>query len=202
MYVPSHFAFTDRAEIVAFMRRYNFATVVSQLNGEPYASHLPFVVEETADEIRLLAHFAKANPQWQHWADQTVMVIFSEPHAYVSPSLYEKEQNVPTWNYVAVHAYGVPELISDETRAFGLLEKQMAAYEPAYLDQWNRLLQDYKNAMIKGIVAFEMTIQRLDAKNKLSQNKSAQERHNVREHLLDSDDSTARAIGEMMQAKM
>lgn len=200
MYVPAHFALTDRAEIVAFMRRYHFATVVSQLNGEPFATHLPFIIEEAGDEIRLHAHFARANPQWQQWTGQTVLVMFSEPHAYVSPSLYEKEQNVPTWNYVAVHAYGVPETIDDTGRAFDLLEKQIAAYEPAYLDQWNRLSPDYKNAMIKGIVAFEIRVQRLEAKSKLSQNKSAQERQNVRENLLASDDSTARAIGEMMRA--
>lgn len=199
MYVPPHFGFGDRADVVAFMHRYNFATVVSQLNSEPFATHLPFIIEETGGEIRLLAHFAKANPQWQHWGGQTALVIFSEPHAYVSPSLYEKEQNVPTWNYVAVHAYGIPELITDESRAFELLEKQMAAFEPAYLHQWSGLSQDYKNAMIKGIVAFEIRVQRLEAKNKLSQNKSVQDRQNVREHLLASDDSAARAIGAMMK---
>ncbi|HRI58716.1 MAG TPA: FMN-binding negative transcriptional regulator, partial [Saprospiraceae bacterium] len=115
MYTPSHFSFSEQGDIVDFMRRFNFATIMSQVEGLPFATHLPFVVEESSEgNLRLLAHFAKANPQWKSLEEQTALVIFSEPHAYISPSLYEKEQNVPTWNYVAVHAYGQATLITDE----------------------------------------------------------------------------------------
>lgn len=200
MYIPAHFSFTERHEIAAFMRRYNFATIVTQVDGLPFASHLPFVVEESVQgDVRLLAHFAKANPQWKNLEAQTALVIFSEPHAYVSPSLYEKEQNVPTWNYVAVHAYGKPKLILDDTAAFALLEKQMHAFEKEYLGQWNRLSAEYKNAMIKGITAFEIPVEKLEAKRKLSQNKSESDRHSVMNHLLESADDASRAIGEMMK---
>ncbi len=200
MYTPPHFNFSDQGEIVAFMRRFNFATIVSQVEGLPFATHLPFVVEESGEgNLRLLAHFAKANPQWKSLEEQTVLVIFSEPHAYISPSLYEKEQNVPTWNYVAVHAYGTPKLILEEKAAFSLLEKQMHAFEKAYLVQWGRLSQDYKNALVKGIVAFEIPVEKLEAKRKLSQNKSENDRKNVMGHLLDSDSDTVRQIGEYME---
>lgn len=201
MYVPSHFAFTEKPEIVAFMRRFNFAAIVSQVEGLPFATHLPFVVEDTGEgSIRLLAHFAKANPQWKTLEEQTTLVIFSEPHAYVSPSLYSKELNVPTWNYAAVHAYGRAQLISDDALAFGLLEKQMQAFEDAYLDQWARLPEDYKNALVKGIVGVEITVEKLEAKWKVSQNKPEQDRANVTAHLLESEDGAAREIGKMMKA--
>lgn len=201
MYVPSHFSFGEHADIVAFMRRYNFAAVVSQIEDRPFATHLPFVVEtEDNGTIRLLAHFAKANPQWKNLEGQTVLVIFQEPHAYVSPSLYSKELNVPTWNYVAVHAYGHAKLINDEAAAFDLLEKQMQTFEKEYLGHWNQLPQDYKDAMIKGIAAFEMEVEKLESKWKLSQNKPEKDRANVTAHLLDSEDGSAQQIGEMMRA--
>jgi len=200
MYVPSHFSFTERAGIVAFMRRFNFAAIVSQVDGVPFATHLPFVVEEEeTGQVRLLAHFAKANPQWEHLEGQTALVIFSEPHAYISPSLYEKEQNVPTWNYVAVHVYGNPSLILEEKPAFDLLEKQMQTFEGEYLAQWARLSQDYKNAMVKGIVAFEIPVGKWEAKQKLSQNKKPQEQANIMSHLSENEDGAARVTGEMMR---
>ena len=99
---------------------------------------------------------------------------------------------------MAVHAYGQATLITDEQATFELLEKQMHAFETAYLEQWGRLSQDYKNALVKGIVAFEIPVKKLEAKRKLSQNKSERDRQNVMAHLLESEDSTARTIGEMM----
>ena len=202
MYTPTHFAQTDTATLVAFMRRFSFATIVSQVAERPFATHLPFVVEHSEDgQVTLLAHFAKANPQWQNLEVQTALVIFSEPHAYISPSLYEKELNVPTWNYVAVHAYGQATLITDEAQAFELLEKQMQTFEKKYLIQWSGLPQEYKNAMVKGIVAFRLNVSQLEGKEKLSQNKKAGERERIIAHLAESPDGAARQMAELMQQK-
>lgn len=202
MYTPTHFAQTDTATLVAFMRRFSFATIVSQVAERPFATHLPFVVEHSEDgQVTLLAHFAKANPQWQNLEVQTALVIFSEPHAYISPSLYEKELNVPTWNYVAVHAYGQATLITDEAQAFELLEKQMQTFEKEYLIQWSGLPQEYKNAMVKGIVAFRLNVSQLEGKEKLSQNKKAGERERIIAHLAESPDGAARQMAELMQQK-
>ena len=202
MYTPTHFAQTDTATLVAFMRRFSFATIVSQVAERPFATHLPFVVEHSEDgQVTLLAHFAKANPQWQNLEVQTALVIFSEPHAYISPSLYEKELNVPTWNYVAVHAYGQATLITDEAQTFELLEKQMQTFEKEYLIQWSGLPQEYKNAMVKGIVAFRLNVSQLEGKEKLSQNKKAGERERIIAHLAESPDGAARQMAELMQQK-
>ena len=201
MYVPPHFKFADQAEQVAFMRDYLFALVVSVgPDGAPVASHLPFVVEEDATGgVVLLAHFAKNNPQWQYLENQTTLVVFSEPHAYVSPGWYAKEQNVPTWNYVAVHAYGKATLIQDEADVLALLEKQIHTYEQAYAAQWERLSEGYKKAMIQGIVAFSIAVERLEGKRKLSQNKPLADQQNVMAHLLENTDASARTIGRMME---
>ena len=161
------------------------------------------MVETDADGTwRLLAHMAKNNPQWQTLEQQTALVIFSEPHAYVSPGLYEKVLNVPTWNYIAVHVYGRARLITDTAAAFQLLEKQMRTYEPAYLDQWNQLSEEYKNAMVQGITAFEIPVEKLEEKWKLSQNKSLHDRQNVVAQLAQSEDPQATEIARYMAEKL
>ncbi|MCC7245801.1 MAG: FMN-binding negative transcriptional regulator [Saprospiraceae bacterium] len=207
MYIPAHFSTNDLKQVEAFIIRYPMATLVSNLQDPSdkekkpslFATHLPLVLKKQSDEQwRLLGHFARNNPQWQGLEEQEILVIFSEPHAYISPSLYEKTLNVPTWNYVAIHVYGTPRLIPDADASFQLLEQQMQAYEPNYLQQWSTLPDDYKQAMLKGIVCFEMPVERIEAKFKLSQNKSAKEQTSIREHLLNSDDTNVKMTGEMM----
>ena len=110
MYTPKHFEMNDPAELTAFMQHYNFAALVTSHEGNITASHLPFMLDASRGEHgTLIAHLAHTNPQWQTFASgQEALVIFTGPHAYVSPSWYEKPTtNVPTWNYTAVHAYGV-----------------------------------------------------------------------------------------------
>jgi transcriptional regulator len=207
MYIPAHFQSDDTVAAVAFMQRYNFASLVTVLDLVPVASHLPFAIEaydldvemlDRAPRIQLLGHMARANPQWQHIEGQQVLVIFTEPHAYISPSLYEKVQNVPTWNYVAVHAYGKAKLIQDDAAALALLEKQIHVFESGYAAQWSGLSDDYKKAMVKGIVAFEIEVERLEFKRKLSQNKSDRDRQTVKAHLEQSEDGMLRDLGQMM----
>ena len=203
MYLPHHFTQTDTATLVAFMRQYAFATIVSEVDGKPCASHLPFVVEWKEDgTIQLLAHFAKANPQWQTLEGQTALVIFNEPHAYISPSLYDKELSVPTWNYIAVHAYGHATLITEEAAVRELLEKQIQSFEKEYFTQWMNLPEPFKAAMQKGITAFRIDVTELQGKEKLSQNKSAQERERIGKHLIENTDSTARETGLQMLNKL
>jgi len=185
------------------MRQYAFATIVSEVDGKPCASHLPFVVEWKEDgTIQLLAHFAKANPQWQTLEGQTALVIFNEPHAYISPSLYDKELSVPTWNYIAVHAYGHATLITEEAAVRELLEKQIQSFEKEYFTQWMNLPEPFKAAMQKGLTAFRIDVTELQGKEKLSQNKSAQERERIGKHLIENTDSTARETGLQMLNKL
>ena len=129
MYIPKSNLFPNREEAIAFMKQFSFATIVTSINNLPIATHLPFLVEEHEDKILLKSHFAKANEQWKAIGESTILVIFTEQHAYISPSNYEKEQNVPTWNYISVHAYGMGKLITEHQAVMGLLENSIDNYE-------------------------------------------------------------------------
>lgn len=198
MYIPKHFEQNDREKSIAFMRAYNFAIVVSVKDEIPIATHLPFVIEERDSELVLISHMSKANEQWKTVAEKDVLVIFSEPHAYISPTLYEKQQNVPTWNYVSVHAYGKITILDSDEGKLSVLHKQMQFFEESYIEQFKTLDQKYIDGLLKGIVAFEIAITNLQAKEKLSQNKTNSEREKIKKHLEESDDTTQQSVGKMM----
>jgi transcriptional regulator len=198
MYIPKHFEQNDRKKSIAFMNAYNFAIVISLKEDIPIATHLPFVVEERENEIVLISHMSKANEQWKTISEKDVLVIFSEPHAYISPSLYEQQQNVPTWNYVAVHAYGKMILQNSDEDKLNVLYKQMQFFEAGFIEQFNTLDKKYIDGLLKGIVAFEITVTKLQAKEKLNQNKSEKDRLNVKKHLTESEDTLKQALGDMM----
>lgn len=126
------------------MQRFSYATFITAKNSLPIATHLPFLVTTVDEQIFLTSYFAKANHHWQDIENNDVLVIFSEPHAYISPANYEKELNVPTWNYISVHAYGKGRLIKETDRVFELLEKTIDNCERSYKLQWEKLPDDYK----------------------------------------------------------
>jgi len=198
MYIPKHFANTDRKEIFEFIQKYSFGVLISAENNLPFGSHIPFVAELQGDELILTSHIARANPQAQLLGNE-LLVIFSEPHAYISPKHYEKEQSVPTWNYIAIHAYGKAELIEDETDQLVMMEKMIRLYDNNYLNQWNNLPADYKSKMLKGITAFRIRVTNLEGKSKLSQNRSETERQSIVNSLEKSTDGNEVAIAKYMK---
>lgn len=202
MYVPKNFLTTDQNEIVAFMKAYSFATIITAKANLPTATHLPFIISTRNDKVILTSHFAKANSHWEDTEENKCLVIFNQPHAYISPTHYERELNVPTWNYIAVHAYGDATLITDEQGAFEILEATINNYESGYKRQWDKLPVDYKLKLIKGIVAFEVTITDLQAKKKISQNKTEKEQKNIIDSLSLSEDKNDRDIAEYMSQRL
>jgi len=201
MYIPSFNQITDPKEAISFMQRYSFATIVTVKDGVPTATHLPFVVKEVDGKVIVVSHFAKANPQSSDIVRNRALVIFTEPHAYISPKNYEKEQNVPTWNYLAVHAYGNCAVLDSEEEKAALLAETIKYYEADYLKQYEGLSDDYKQKMMKGIVAFQIIVDDLQAKKKLSQNRSEKERENIIESLGKSEDQNERDIAGYMSVK-
>lgn len=199
MYTPSFNKFDDKQGALAFMQRYSFATIVTVSDGIPSATHLPFLVKEQDDKIILLSHFAKANLQADEITACTPLVIFAEPHAYISPKNYETEKNVPTWNYIAVHAYGDAILIESAEEKAALLEQTIQFYDLEYLKQWNGLLQDYKLKMMNGITGFQITVTDLQGKKKLSQNRSEVEKEHIIADLDNSADTAVKDIAEYMK---
>jgi transcriptional regulator len=193
MYIPAWFRIDDLDPLHDLMERFSFATLVTQTPGAerpaPFATHLPFVLERGQGAYGTLrAHMARANPQWRAFAEGgEALVIFQGPHAYISPSWYEKHPSVPTWNYTVVHAYGVPRLLTDdELRA--TLHDLTDFYEAGFPQPWSMdsLSDEYVTGMLRGIVGMEMVITRLEGKFKLSQNQSAESRERVIARLRDS----------------
>lgn len=199
MYVPPQFQLEDKAEAIAFMRRFSFGLIITAQQGFPVATHLPFAIREENGKIILTSHFAKANFQWEEITSGKTLVVFSEPHAYISPKFYEKELNVPTWNYLAVHAYGIGRIIQGDEDALRVLESMIDSYDAAYKNQWNGLPMEYKLKMIKGIVAFEIEVTELTGKKKLSQNKTERERNSIISAFKNSESENERLIAEFMK---
>lgn len=202
MYTPKHFEEKDRAKLVEFMKEYNFAAIVNSAKKRYWATHLPFLVEENGGEIILKAHMAKANPQWANFKpDEEVLVIFQEPHAYISPKLYDNPVSVPTWNYIAVHAYGVPEILPGTEEKIALLEESFQVFEASFKEQWDVLPADYKSELLDGIVAFRVKITNIEGKFKLSQNRTSKEREKVMAELAQKEDKTKTDIADYMKKR-
>ncbi len=199
MYIPKQFKLEDRETIIGFIKQYNFAPIITIGNGRPHATHLPFHIDDTNGVIRLTAHMAKANPQWKDFDAQEALIIFSGPHAYISPTNYEKHENVPTWNYLAVHVYAKVHLVHDEARGYEILHEMMQQSEPAFLRQWSELDEGYKQRLFKGIVAFEIEVTDIQAKHKMSQNKTATERQNIIGSLSKEDDTAMKETAKYME---
>ena len=169
MYIPKHFQLDDEEMIYDFIEKYSFATLFSQHNGEPYATHLPLILNK--GESALYGHFARPNEQWKDIENQQVLVVFQGPHCYISPSWYETMKAVPTWNYVSIHIYGKMEIVEDPKVIFDSLNDMVKKYERLdSLYNLNDVDSQYIEGMSKGIVPFRINISKIEAKAKLSQN--------------------------------
>ncbi|MEK4065010.1 FMN-binding negative transcriptional regulator [Peribacillus sp. FSL R5-0717] len=169
MYIPKHFQLKDEELIYDFIEKYSFATLFSQHNGEPYATHLPLTLNK--GESALYGHFARPNEQWKDIEYQKVLAVFQGPHSYISPSWYETTMAVPTWNYVSIHLYGKMEIVEDQKVIFDSLNDMVKKYESPdspynLIDVDSRFIE----GMSKGIVVFKIKITKIEAKAKLSQN--------------------------------
>jgi transcriptional regulator len=194
MYSPSYNRIEDRGELLEFMRANSFVLLVTGTGGELHASHLPVQIRLEKEQIILDMHMARNNPQWKEFFDDEVMVVFSGPHAYVSPRWYEENERVPTWNYAAVHAYGMPKLIEDRTAKHANQRKLVAMLDPQWLPRFDALRQEYVERMLDGIVNFEIPVARLETRWKLSQNRSRREQERIAIQLEKSQDSAERAL--------
>jgi transcriptional regulator len=182
LYTPTPFATQDRVAIARLMHEHAFATLISAAAPEPLVSHLPLLLVPGCEPHgTLLGHFARANPHWQHARDVPSIAVFHGPHAYVSPSWYsEPERMVPTWNYVTVHAHGAIDIVEDAIEAQGIIDALVQRFEGARAVPWKFRRDERERDLLMGaIVPFRMRIRRIDAKFKLSQNRSRDDRARV-----------------------
>ncbi len=201
MYTPKHFALDDPAQQQALMAGNPFARLITvDGDGLPHASHLPFL---SMDGL-LDGHMAKANPQWRHFQPgREVLVIFSGPHGYISPSWYSGEPNVPTWNYVALHVYGRPRLVEDAARKKARQAHLVEVMESRFSEPWvMELPEKYEQGMLAGIVTFEIEITRMEGKAKLGQNRKPVDQQGAIAGLRATGQAEDAALADLMAAQL
>lgn len=181
------------------MRANPFAILVSANEKEPFATHLPVVIREDGEKITVRGHVAKANAHWRYIEQQPqVLTIFHGPHAFISTKNYVTHENVPTWNYGAVHAYGEARVYSAHEDLLGMLHDLIPTFEAAYEQQWESLSDAYRERMLNHIVGFEIAVTRLEGKFKLSQNRTPEEQQNVINSLCTIHDTAISGTGKLM----
>ena len=207
MYNPSGFAIKDLHELQQQIIDTRLAMVVTHGEQGLQASHLPLLFNpEQGPNGTLYGHFARGNPQWKELQNGAeALVIFAGADAYVSPGFYpskaEHGKVVPTWNYVAVHAYGTADVFTEADRLLNLVSALTDRHEASRQQPWKvtDALADYIDGMLKAIVGFALPIQRLEGKRKLSQNRSAADIAGVREGLAASPDVHDQALAHLMR---
>ncbi len=210
MYNPKAFAVEDLPELHQMIGDCRLAVLVTQGEHGLQASHLPLLLDtQQGPNGSLYGHMARANPQWRDLqAGAEALVIFAGTDAYVSPGLYpskaEHGKVVPTWNYVAVHAYGRAEVFSDAHRLRNLVSALTDRHETARGQPWkiDDAPPEYIDSMLKAIVGFALPIQRLEGKRKLSQNRSPADAAGVRNGLAASPDPQDRALAHLMTEQL
>ena len=201
MYIPEHFRVHDHASAIEFMRANPFTILISCTPAGPFASHIPIVIRENGDQLSLRGHVAKANPHWKYLQETpaNTLVLFHGPHAYISPTHYETREVVPTWNYGTVHAYGTARVFSTPEELLAMLHELIPMFESSYADQWASLSDAYRQRMLSHIVGFEIAVTRLEAKFKLSQNRTKQEQQSIISSLGTASDTAVSGTSQLMR---
>ena len=201
MYLPESFKESDPAKLFDLIEQNSFGLLISANDGDPFASHLPLLLDRTVlPNGCLVGHMARANPQWKQLDGKSVLAVFSGPHAYISPTWYEVENVVPTWNYTAVHAYGVFRAVHDPVQMMEIARRYVDLYEAGMPKPWKLDTQsEYSKKHVMAIVGFRIEITRLEGKWKLNQNRPQEQREKVANALDASADENAKRIAALMR---
>ncbi len=199
MYIPEHFRNEDRATVLAFMRANPFVILISSIDEGPFATHVPVVIRESLDHLIIRGHVAKANPHWRYLQnDPACLTIFHGPHAYISPSNYDTRDVVPTWNYGAVHIYGNAKTYAEPDQLLNMLHDLIPTFDATYEQQWDTLGEAYRQRMLSHIVGFEIAVTKLEAKFKLSQNRTRNEQQHIIDSLSGASDTAVSGTAHLM----
>lgn len=172
MYLPTHFEIKDLSLLCSFVKEYPFGSLVTNSNNELNANHYPFLIDQS-DEIILWTHLARNNPQWKTLVHSPeCLLIFTGPHAYISPVYYENKLNVPTWNYTAVHISCDTEIVDDTLEQKVLMKRFVESFEKENNTNWDfDLPEEFSNKLLNAIVWLKFKVKKIDGKFKLNQNR-------------------------------
>jgi transcriptional regulator len=199
MFVPKLYREEDRAKILEFLKQNEFATLVTYDGEKPAASHLLMEVVEDGENLFVNGHMSKVNPLWKTFEkNPEVLVIFQGPHTYISPTWYN-HVNVPTWNYQAVHIYGRPRIVTEQKETYGILSRLVARNESNAVYRLETLPKEFVAKEIKGIVAFQVEVTRIEANYKLSQNRNDEDYQNIISRLHERADEMSHGVADAME---
>lgn len=203
MFIPKYFKVTDVDKILGFVQENSFGMLVTTKKGTPIATHLPMALKRQGDDYYITGHMAYGNPQWRTFQDcGDVLVVFQGPHAYISSSWYADE-NVPTWNYQAVHMYGEVEVLKQEELISDLtimLEKYEQHRKNPVL--WDKLSPQFLKNELKGIIGFKIKVKEIQAAYKLSQNRNESDYVNIIDRLQAEGTENTEKMAEQMQKRL
>ncbi|MCM3355071.1 MULTISPECIES: FMN-binding negative transcriptional regulator [Bacillus] len=203
MYIPKYYKVTNVDDIWDFVQNNSFGTIVTTAQGKPIATHLPLQLMKEGDTYYITGHIAYGNPQWRTFETcEDVLVMFQGPHAYISSSWYEKE-NVPTWNYQAVHVYGTASILNEEELKHDLtmlLQKYEKHRKNPVL--WDKLSPQLLESQLKGIVGFKMKVGEIQASYKLSQNRNEKDYMNIIDQLRHEGNPNSKQMAELMEKRL
>ncbi|GGD58641.1 FMN-binding negative transcriptional regulator [Muriicola marianensis] len=201
MYIPQHYKNEDLSEVKDFIAAHSFGILVNDLEGKPWATHTPLELSTDNDgRDILIGHIAKANPQWRAFSDNpTVLCIFNGAHSYVSSSWY-KEEEVPTWNYIAVHVYGSVEIMSEE-EVFAWLSSLVDHHEAGEKEPVSlHRMSDATLRQVRGVMGFRIRIDEIQAAYKLSQGRE-EDHPRIISELASKKDQGSREISQIMKKR-
>ena len=205
MYVPKHFEETDTGKLKGLMREFSFALLVTVREGTPIGTHVPLHIDDSGKSIRLWGHLARANTHWQDFDGQReAMAVFQGPHSYISPNWYVNENLPPTWNYATVHAYGRPKIIEDADKIKKTLSQLVRSNESDLTGNWRigQLTEKNLTTQLKSIVVFEIPVDRLEGKFKMSQNREPEDAEGAAEGLRATGDSHAKTVATEIEKRL
>ncbi len=188
MYLPKHFSESDQNIINEIIHKYDFATVITKTNNDIEISHIPLLLDKTKN--KLIGHIARANPIYNlaNSGAIDVKIIFNGPHGYISNKYYSNpDDNVPTWNYVAIHIDGKLSVVDGNESISKILDKQFSVYESNDINWESSKI----SKMVNGIVGIQINIENVVAKFKLSQNKSLEDQKLIIASLSDNNPELA-----------
>lgn len=200
MYIPHQFQMKNIEEVKQFIQTHSFATVIATKNNRPIAVHVPVALRQLDGHDVLTGHVAYGNPIWRAIErNEEVLVIFQGAHAYVSSSWYQDE-NVPTWNYEAVHVYGKGRCLTKEETLIEM-KHQLTVYEQQQKNPvtWESLSDELLTTELKGIQAFAITMDSIQAASKMSQNRNDTDYQSIIHHLQENEDPMTQQVAEVMK---
>ncbi len=199
MYLPKFFEEKNHERIIDLIREYPFATLISVHSGEPCINHLPLIFENLpSGKIKLVGHMARSNPQADLLPESgEVTVVFHGPNSYISPSWYSSRDGVPTWNYATVHLRGKIAWIKEFAPLVSVLKKMTAKFEGESENSWKFSLPENlsnEKSITQAIIGFEIKVETVQAKFKLSQNRSSEDREGVLKGLQQKTDEISQQV--------